>query len=228
MQRLIHERAERLIWPIIAFGSGVLLAWMLIIVVVYFIVNPNWGAAGDGSLWDAMQGVSAAAAFALTVGGALVIFVQLNAALAGLNLDIYNHAFERMMSKENVEARRWIYRELPNDFNEGLQYLETHPEGLEHIKLVLNSFDYLGFLVREGWAPSDSVIRWVSPFVVKTWDKIEPYVQREIKRRTNEPDYYDAACYLAERCREWRIEMKYLPDEKKEVAVENRDYAVTL
>jgi hypothetical protein len=49
----------------------------------------------------------------------------------------------------------------------------------------------------------------MNPMVVKAWRKLEPYVTYESRRR-GEPDYYEHARRLAERCCAWRA--KRLPE----------------
>ena len=44
----------------------------------------------------------------------------------------------------------------------------------------------------------------LNPMVVKSWDKLGPYVIYERQRR-NEPDYYEMAEGLAQRCIQWRL-----------------------
>ena len=73
------------------------------------------------------------------------------------------------------------------------------------MKRVLNSFDYMGFLLSQNWDSQDSVIHWVSPFVAKAWVVLGPYVEHEARLR-GEPDYYEMARYLGERCIRWRKE----------------------
>jgi hypothetical protein len=50
---------------------------------------------------------------------------------------------------------------------------------------------------------------WMNPMIVKAWGKLEPYVDYESGRR-KEPDYYQHARELADRCIVWRE--KNLPD----------------
>jgi hypothetical protein len=50
----------------------------------------------------------------------------------------------------------------------------------------------------------EAIVKWVSPFVVKVWAKIEPYLTFEAERR-HEPDYYDSIRKLAKRCIAWRL-----------------------
>jgi hypothetical protein len=150
-----------------------------------------------------MEAISTAAAVAQIVGGGLVLLVQMNESVDSRNLSAYNEIFERLMSDRNIAARRWIYINLPPDPQTGIAGLSE--EGQEHVKLVLNSLDHLGFLITQDWVTSDAILQWVSPFVVKVWARIGPYVDYEAKRR-GEPDYYEAVRALAERCIEWRRE----------------------
>jgi hypothetical protein len=49
-------------------------------------------------------------------------------------------------------------------------------------------------------SPTDeAVLDWISPMVAKTWGRLGDYVDYEAARR-NEPDYYEAARELGERC----------------------------
>jgi hypothetical protein len=48
------------------------------------------------------------------------------------------------------------------------------------------------------------MIGWMSPIVVKVWDKIGPVVEYECLQRPEEPDFYESAIKLAERCQSWR------------------------
>ncbi|MBN1429809.1 MAG: hypothetical protein JXB07_15675 [Anaerolineae bacterium] len=159
----------------------------------------------DADLWSMFEGLSSAAAFSVAVGGGLMVLAQLTEAVDSRSLTIFNDVFDRLACDRNIEARRWIYQNLPDNPERGLASLSD--EGREHVKLVLNSFDHLGFLVRQDWVSSEAeeaIIQWVSPFVAKTWIKLGPYVEYEVAQRPEEPDYYIAACHLAERCIAYR------------------------
>jgi hypothetical protein len=47
----------------------------------------------------------------------------------------------------------------------------------------------VAFLTQAGWIPEEMIMPWMNPMVVKAWEKLEPYVDYESRRR-NEPDYY--------------------------------------
>jgi hypothetical protein len=108
------------------------------------------------------------------------------------------------MSEENIEARRWIYVNLGDDPQAGIESID--PVGQKHVKTVLNSLDHLGFLMEQDWITAEgeeAIVKWVSPFVVKVWARLEPYISYEGQRR-HEPDYYGSIRNLAERCIAWR------------------------
>ena len=153
--------------------------------------------------WQMLEAVSTAAAVAQVFGGGIVALVQLTESVDNRNLSIYNAVFEKMMAEDNIEARRWIYQELPPLSEKGMSVIDE--KGQKYIKRVLNTFDHLGFLMEQDWVTAEPVVHWVSPMVVKTWEKLGPYVENEIRRRS-EPDYYESARALADRCKKWRVQ----------------------
>ena len=190
-----------------------LIAAAVVLIGWFWFVRLLWGLLGPtddpASFWSALEGLSAAATFAIAVGGGVMALVQLSEAVdqrllavESRNLDVYNQVFERLMSDEHIEARRWIYQHLDPNPDRGLDQLDD--AGRRHVKLVLNGFDHLGFLLQQDWVKGSAIIRWVNPIVVKTWAKLGPYVTYEAERR-GEPDYYEAARELAERCVAWRL-----------------------
>jgi len=154
--------------------------------------------------WPMLEALSTAAAVAQFLGGGIVALWQLRDSADSRNMAIFNDIFNKLMSDREIEARRWIYTQLPDNPGTGLSSLS--PEGQEHIKHVLNSFDHLGFLLERDWITAEAegaIIKWVSPMVVKTWSKLGPYIDYEAQRR-HEPDYYENVRFIATRCVEWR------------------------
>lgn len=154
----------------------------------------------EWDLWSLLEGLSSAAAFAVVVGGGFFALLQLVEATERRHMDVYNDVFARLMDDREIAARRWIYQRLPDDPEQGIASLSE--TGQRHVKLVLNSFDHLGFLLTQDWVTDDGIIGWVSPIVLKTWAKLGPYVAYEAARR-GEPYYYAAAVELARRCEAW-------------------------
>jgi len=170
-------------------------------IVAYLFVIP-------ADRWAALEGLSAAAALAFAIGAGIVVLMELNATVDSRNLDIYRDIYEKLMSKEEIEARRFIYQKLPPpEDRQAIVQAVLHSDddqARKYVKQVLNLIDYFGFLVEQEWVTADEVIGWMSPVVVKVWEKIEPVVEYECSQRPEEPDYYESAIRLAERCRKWR------------------------
>lgn len=170
------------------------------------LLSATWwaAAANGGAFWEVMQGVCALAATSSLVGSAVFAVAQYTESRHERHLHIYNDLFARLMSESHVNARRWIYQNVRFPENASEQALEQFvdqltPEQRAEIKLCLNAFDHLGFLVAQGWLDDDKTLGWLNPIVVKTWRCLAPVVELE-RRRRNEPDYYYHCGYLAVRC----------------------------
>lgn len=210
IDRIKDMPAGRVVGLAALFSLTFFAVWVGLIVVVWRIFG--LGSIPPTDFWGAVESLSSAATLATVIGGGLFALLQVVESVDSRqrevetrNLEIYNNIFERLTSDRNIAARRWIYQHLTGDPATDRQNLTA--DGQEHIKLVLNSLDHLGFLIRQDWITSEAIIDWVSPFVVKVWEKLGPYVDDEAIRR-NEPDYYEAVRHLAEHCKAWR-ETKY-------------------
>lgn len=198
MRTLKRLSAGKVVAVAAMLSLSMLIVWIGLIVLVWMAIGRPAG--GGWDLWAMLEGLSSAAAFATVIGGGIVVLAQLAESVDSRHLSVYNDIFREMMSDEEIEARRWIYLHLPDDPQQGLAALD--PLGQRYVKRVLNSFDHLGFLLRQEWVTDEGLIEWVSPIVIKTWGKLGAYVEYESQRR-NEPYYYGAARYLAERCIAW-------------------------
>lgn len=193
--------ADQVVRRAMIFSTIGFLAVVALAAVLWLILRI---AGVDADFWPMLEALSAAAAVAQVFGGGLVALRQMRDSADSRNLGIYNDIFEKLMSAENIEARRWIYTNLPDDPRTGIDSLGE--DGQRHVKNVLNALDHLGFLMEQDWITNegeDAIIRWVSPFVVKCWARLEPYITYEAERR-HEPDYYESIRKLAERCIAWR------------------------
>jgi len=167
------------------------------------------------SLWAMVEALSTAVAAAAVLSGAFVAYRELSELASTRHMEVADRLFEELNSPQNIAARRWVFQELPDDPEEGLRTLDS--EAQEHVKRVLNSLDRVAFLTQAGWIPDDLVMPWMHPMIAKSWEKLEPYVRHEQKRR-NEPYYYEHAAALAERCEAWRegnipdMEIKWVED----------------
>jgi hypothetical protein len=160
----------------------------------------------ETDFWALTEALATATAAALVLGGGYVAYRELNEISDSRHIEVANQLFSELNSLENINARRWVYQNLPEDPAEGLNGLSS--EGRSAVKQVLNSLDHVAFLTQAGWIPEDMVMPWMQPMVVKSWIKLEPYVMHERQRRS-EPYFYQYAANLAARCLAWRA--KHLP-----------------
>jgi hypothetical protein len=81
--------------------------------------------------WQMLEAVSTAAAVAQVFGGGVVALVQLTESIDNRNLSIYNAVFEKMMAEDNIEARRWIYQDLPPLYQACIEHVRSSrfPDG---------------------------------------------------------------------------------------------------
>ena len=174
--------------------------WFLFLVLLWLLLR-GFGATVD--FWTMVASVSTAVAAAAIVGAGYVAYREINELDISRHIHVADRLFEELNSLENIESRRWVYQHLPDDPEEGLRDLS--PEGQRHIKRVLNSLDRVAILTQSGWIPDSTIMPWMNPMIVKSWAKLGPYVAYEGQRR-GEPDYYEYARELAERCQRWRAE----------------------
>jgi hypothetical protein len=159
--------------------------------------------------WATAGALSTILGAATVVSAGLTAIWQLKETSSSRHIAVADRLFNAMTSKENIEARRWVFLELPDEPAQGIQGLTE--EGRDKVKTVLNTLDRVAFLTQQGWIPDKMIMPWLNLMVLKAWQKLGPYVDYESERR-GEKDYYDGVRELAERCRRWRA--KHFPGEE--------------
>ncbi len=129
----------------------------------------------DSNFWAMTEALATAVAMSAVVGAGFIAYRQLNENTKSRHLDVADRLFTELNAPENVQARRWVFQNLPADPVQGLASLAR--EERDHVKKVLNSLDRVAFLTQ--------------------------YVDYESQRR-HEPDYYRSVRELAARCLAWR------------------------
>ena len=155
----------------------------------------------DDHLAGILESGSSAVGAAAVFGAAYFAYQELDEVSKSRHIDVADRLFDELNSPDIIEARRIIYQNLNEKPETGLSNLSD--ESRDAMKDVLNSLDRVAFLTQPGWIPDELVMPWMHPMIAKSWEKLEPYVMFERKRR-NEPYYYEHAGELAERCRKWR------------------------
>lgn len=177
-----------------------------IISFILLILGSTWIAklmGTDDNLMGAIEAISTAVGAAAVFGAGYIAYQELSEVANTRYMDITDRLFGELNSAENVAARRRIFQNLKSDPVQGMKNLSQ--EDQDAMKKVLNSLDRVAFLTQSGWVPDKLVMPWMHPMIAKSWEKLEPYVLYERKRR-NEPYYYEHAGRLAERCQQWRAE----------------------
>jgi hypothetical protein len=197
MKGATHSGRRSLATLVLLAAAGFLL-WISILLALWATLN----AAGiPTEFWPMAQTLTSTVTMVSILGGSILAVHQLSEAASNRHLAVADRLFEELNSPENIEARRWIFHNLPADPEEGSRTLT--PEGQTAVKRVLNSLDHIAFLTQAGWIPDEMIMPWMNPMIVKAWIKLAPYVAYESRKR-REPDYYQHVHELAERCQEWR------------------------
>ena len=157
-------------------------------------------------LWTMIESLSTALAVVVAIVGA---FLAYRDTASDRHRGVVDSLFQEMNSDESIAARRLIYQELPRFSEPVVEELTLDQRAA--IKHTLNTLDRAGFMIQSNWIPARVILPWISPMVVKLWDKLEPYVDHEANRK-NEPDYYEAVRELARLCIAWR--KKHVPEAK--------------
>lgn len=155
----------------------------------------------DSDFWAMVEALATAVAMAAVFGAGFIAYRELNENAKSRHLEVADRLFMELNAPENIQARRWVFLHLPADPAQGLASLS--PADRDQVKKVLNSLDRVAFLTQPDWIPDDMVMPWMNPMIIKSWEKLGPYVAYESQRRS-EPDYYKAVRLLAERCLAWR------------------------
>jgi hypothetical protein len=195
----MNTSAGKLIRLVLTISLVALGLWIVVLLVAWALSARG----AETDLWAFIESLSTALGAALVIGAGVLAIRELDEATTARLLDMADRLFDDLNSEESVEARRWVYKKLPDDPHKGIASLPK--KGRRHVKKVLNSLDRIAFMTQQGWIQEEMLMPWMNPMVVKIWDKLGPYVEVEQERR-NEPDYYEMARDLAMRCIEWRKE----------------------
>ena len=193
-----RHSARRNVIRVIAAAAIGFLVWIGVLMGMWLVLRE---AGSSTEFWSMAQILTSTVTMVAILAGSILAVHQLSEAASNRHLAVADRLFEELNSPENIDARRWIFHNLPPDPVEGTRTLT--PEGQAAVKRVLNSLDHIAFLTQAGWIPEEMIMPWINPMVVKAWAKLQAYVEYESRKR-NEPDYYQHVSELAEDCDEWR------------------------
>lgn len=215
-------RWKIILWVIVSMTIALLI---IFVGILLFPQTTHLKDAPDRVDWSLLEGIMSLVSTALLVGGSIFALreyisneIQQEAERKKVAFDVYKEIFDRLMSPEDIEARRWIISNIPEQKGDEdtqawvervkviifqrPQNWEGVPPGHEHLKRVLNTFDFMGFSADYYWPINDELLAWMSAPVAKVWARVGAYVELEAQRR-GEPDYYRAARKLGQQCEIW-------------------------
>ena len=183
-----------------------------------------------------MEGFAGVVTLAVLAGGFLFWLIDRRqkdlaetAREQSLSFQLFQTIHDRLVNPEQEEARRWILANIPvkpadqptaDWFAQITPIIEAKPAGWEldrspgqtYIKMVLNNFDFIGFVSEYFWNAQESDIEWLSPPIAKVWERLGPYIQHLGEMR-QEPDYYRSASQIGDFCIRFREEKGFQKSE---------------
>ncbi|MBN1566169.1 MAG: hypothetical protein JXA10_20190 [Anaerolineae bacterium] len=222
---IIRDETEKRMWRLGLVSVLIAIAFFELGLLLFAVVGGRWLTVE----WSLLEGVASLATLALIIGGLIfAIFEHVNNDVqekresAKSSFGIYKELFDRITSPEDTTARRWIILNIaPLDDearkDEWLEEVKAKfhemPDGWEgeiapghaHLKRILNTFDFIGFVSSHYWNMDGALVEWMSPPFAKVWERIGTYVEDEAERR-QEDDYYKSAREFARYCLQWRQE----------------------
>jgi hypothetical protein len=223
-RRIWRAIVRRLVWSaLIAIG-------VFILALLLFYLTPVLPNGPHHLDWSLLEGFISLLSLALVLGGSVFALreyisneIQQQKDEKKVAFDVYQVIFDRLMNPEDTAARRWIILNVPvlppgEDRAEWVKQVRARmhelpddwqgemPPGQAHLKRVLNTLDFVGFVADhywDMWRTDDELVQWMSSPITKMWERIGPYVEYEAEER-DEPDFYQAARMLGQYCLQWR------------------------
>ena len=194
-------------YQVFVFFIMTILVFFILLIVTRWAWSQNSITQPDTDFWAMCEALATLLATSAVLVGGFVAIKELDEISNSRHLEVANQLFAELNSDENIEARRLIFQELPDDPATHIESLS--PDLKDAMKRVLNSLDHVAFLTRNEWINPDIIMPWMHPMITKSWAKLGPYVALERQRR-NEPYYYQFAEKIARDSITWR--KKNIPD----------------
>jgi hypothetical protein len=191
--------------------------------------------AGSGDLaqeidWSLLEGITGLATLCLVIGSLVFAFIEYRRSAiqeareyAQSSFNVYKEMYDKLTDPKATAARRWILQHLPTLEDVGgdrdvwlartqklldqrpAEHPQERPIGRQHLKQILNAFDFIGFVANHYWTIENELVEWMNPVIAKVWERVYHVVEDEAERR-GEPDFYQAARDLGDECLLWRAE----------------------
>jgi hypothetical protein len=217
-----------------AISAAFVLGSFVLLLGLFWATRWLPGAASDdpgcAPNWGLLEGFTSLTTLCLLIGGFAFTFQEIHRSAeqyrrerAHASYTIYKEMYDKLTAPEATAARRWILQNLPaledvgGDRDAWLARTKAlldqrprrrphaRPVGRQHLKQILNCFDFIGFVANHYWTIENELVEWMNPVIAKVWERVYHVVEDEAERR-GEPDYYQAARDLGDECLRWRAE----------------------
>ena len=102
------------------FGVVTLVCFLLGLLLLLLL----WSLLGvfgvDTDFWAMTEALATAFAAAAVIGAGFIAYRELSEVSSSRHLEVADRLFNELNSPENIEARRWVYTNLPEDPEQGL------------------------------------------------------------------------------------------------------------
>ena len=124
---------------------SVILIFFVATVIVFLAgcvaVFALWGvlniADTNADFWGMLSAIATAFAASTVLGTVFVAYIQLSEVYNSRYIDVANKLFDELNSPENIEARRWVFNDLPDDPVNGIKTISE--DDRDRVKKVLCS-----------------------------------------------------------------------------------------
>ncbi len=140
-----------------------------------------------------IQVISTAAA----IVALFLIWLQLRTQSKQMKFDALTELHKQLNTSFIREALRFIYASEADD----LANPKSEDE-LEKIEFVLETYDLIGFRIRQGVLPKDATLATEWTILMRLGEKLQPFIEREEKRRCI--PYKEHFMWLVKRAKEWQ------------------------
>lgn len=103
---------------IVGATAGGFLVWVAGLFVIWVVLRL---AGISTSFWAMTEALSTAVAAAAVLGAGYVAYRELDEIANSRHMEVADRLFEELNSRENIDARRWVFRNLPSDPSTGIR-----------------------------------------------------------------------------------------------------------
>jgi hypothetical protein len=140
-------------------------------------------------IWNAVSSISTLIGTIVVSITVILAYFQLKEMTAARSLEALLRVFDELTNEEMSRARRYVlsHNLPPPD--------QVSPEIYEQMHKVWVSFDNLGIMVAKKMIPEQIALEMFHDNVIQYWQKLEPYIQYERKKRKTKYQIFFEALY---------------------------------